>query len=158
MSNPSSAHQIKLPLLWDFLFVIIQNMNIPKLDTSITDQMLKRAEDTLSRTYPTPFQGYAVCLYTKAGNFYDGASYNSDTQSLTMHSEASALANAALHGETDIVAITGPNCHICKQLIWESSLRSGIDTLIVLREDNQTKLIPISELMPYPWPDKNGEK
>ncbi len=133
-------------------------MNTPKLDSSITEQMLKRAEATLSKTYPKPYEGYAVCLYTKGGNFYDGASYQSDTQTLTMHSEATALANAALHGETDIVAMTGPNCHICKQLIWESSLRSGIDTLIVIKEANDTKIIPISELMPYAWPDKNGDK
>lgn len=133
-------------------------MNTPTLDKEVIEHMLKRAEETLSKTYPTPYRGYAVCLYTKAGNFYDGASYNSDTQSLTMHSEATALANAALHGETDIVAITGPNCHICKQLIWESSLRSGIDTLVIIKEDTITKQIPISELMPYPWPDKNGDK
>jgi hypothetical protein len=39
-----------------------------------------------------------------------------------MRSEATALANAAIHGEKDVVAITGPNCHICKQLIDERAL------------------------------------
>jgi hypothetical protein len=50
-----------------------------------------------------------------------------------MHSEATALTNAAIHGEKDIVAITGPNCHICKQLIYESSLNSGIDVLVIIK-------------------------
>lgn len=35
-----------------------------------------------------------------------------------MHWEMVALAHAALHGEQDIIAIVGPSCHICKQLIY----------------------------------------
>jgi len=87
-------------------------------------------------------------------NIYTGISYKSDTATLTMHSEATALTHAAIHGEKEIVAITGPNCHICKQLIWENSLRSGIDIVIVIEEDGKVKQIPISHLMPYPWPEK----
>jgi cytidine deaminase len=71
-----------------------------------------------------------------------------------MRSEATALANAAIHGEKDVVAITGPNCHICKQLIYESSLNSGIDITVIIYEDSIVKQIPISELMPYPWPER----
>jgi len=116
--------------------------------------LLKLAREAMSKTYPIANQGYAVALLTKLGNIYTGVSYGSDTQTLTMHSEATALAHAAIHGEKDIVAITGPNCHICKQLIYESSLRSGIETVIIISEDDQIKQIPISELMPYPWPEK----
>ena len=116
--------------------------------------LLKLAKEAMSKTYPIANQGYSVALLTKAGNIYTGVSYGSDTQTLTMHSEATALAHAAIHGEKDIVAITGPNCHICKQLIYESSLRSGIDVVIIIEGDNQIKQIPISELMPYPWPEK----
>jgi len=71
-----------------------------------------------------------------------------------MHSEATALAHAAIHGEKEIAAITGPNCHICKQLIYESSLRSGIDTAVIIEENGMIKQIPISEMMPYTWPEK----
>jgi cytidine deaminase len=71
-----------------------------------------------------------------------------------MHSEATALAHAAIHGEKEVVAITGPNCHICKQLIYESSLNSGIDVVIIIEEGGEIKQIPISRLMPYPWPEK----
>lgn len=117
-------------------------------------ELLERAEKALVNTYPESGKGYAVSLLTKASNIYDGVSYKSDTHTLTMHSEATALANAAIHGEKDVIAITGPNCHICKQLIYESSLRSGIDVLIIIQENDQIKQIPISELMPYPWPEK----
>jgi cytidine deaminase len=74
---------------------------------------------------------------------------------LTMHSESTALAHAAIHGETDVVAITGPNCHICKQLIYESGLRSGIDIVVIIEEDGVIKQLPISTMMPYPWPDSS---
>ncbi|MBN1263375.1 MAG: hypothetical protein JW991_03375 [Candidatus Pacebacteria bacterium] len=99
-------------------------------------------------------KGFAVAVLTKKGDIYPGVSYNSDTYTLTMHSEAVALVHAALHGETEIIAITGPNCHICKQLIYESSLRSGIDTVILIKEEEGIRQIPISKLMPYPWPEK----
>src|SRR3990167_9612201 len=112
---------------------------IKAIDEKVCREMLKVANENLKNTYPESGKGYSVAVLTQKGNIYPGASYCSDTYTLTMHSEAVALAHAATHGETAIVAITGPNCHICKQLIYESSLRSGID---------------ISKLMPYPWPDK----
>jgi len=117
-------------------------------------KLIKFGDDAMANTYPESGKGYAVALMTKVGNVYAGVSYLSDTETLTMHSEATALAHAAIHGEKDIVAITGPNCHICKQLIYESSLRSGIDVVVVIEEDDQIKQIPISKLMPYPWPEK----
>jgi cytidine deaminase len=118
------------------------------------NKLIKLAGEAMKNTYPKSGDGYAVALMTKARNVYTGVSYKSDTQTLTMHSEATALAHAAIHGEKDIVAITGPNCHICKQLIYESSLRSGVDIVVVIKENNQIKQIPISKLMPYPWPEK----
>ena len=117
-------------------------------------KLIDVSSKALKNTYPEPNNGYAVALLTKIGNIYEGVSYKSDTYTLTMHSEATALANAAIHGEKDIVAITGPNCHICKQLIYESALNSGIDVTVVIDEDGVIKQIPISELMPYPWPEK----
>ncbi len=117
-------------------------------------KLLMRGAEAIKNTYPKSGKGYAISLMTKSGTIYTGASYSSDTWTLTIHSEASALAHAANHGETEIVAITGPNCHICKQLIYESSLRSGIDVVVVIEENNLIKQIPISKMMPYPWPDK----
>lgn len=129
--------------------------NIPD---EVCEELLEKGEEALSECYPKSREGYAVAVLTSQGNIYTGASYGSDTYTLTMHSEAVALAHAAQHGEREIIAITGPNCHICKQLIWESSLHSGIEILIIIKEDNKIKRIPISQLMPYPWPDKDGSK
>jgi len=126
------------------------------VDESTCQKMFQIAEETLKNAFPNG-KGFAVAILTKKGNIYPGASYKSDTYTLTMHSEAVALAHAATHGETEIVAITGPNCHICKQLIYENSLRSGIDILIILKENGKYKQIPISQLMPYPWPEKPTE-
>lgn len=118
--------------------------------------MLARAEIAKANTYPTSGKGYAVSVLTDKGNIYEGVSYISDTMTLTMHCEMTALAHAAIHGEKNIVSITGPNCHMCKQLIWESALHSGIDIQIVMEEDGEIKRVPISSLMTYPWPDAEG--
>ena len=72
---------------------------------------------------------------------------------LTMHAEATALAHAAIHGEKEIIAITGPNCHACKQLIWESAVNSGIDVVVILREGDHLLTLPISSMMRYGWPE-----
>lgn len=119
-------------------------------------EMLRRAEVVKENTYPAGSNGYAVTVLTDKGNIYEGVSYKSDTYTLTMHCEMTALAHAAIHGEHSIVAITGPNCHMCKQLIWESALNSGIDIQIIMIEDGEVKRVPISSLMQYPWPDGEG--
>ncbi|HUV47174.1 MAG TPA: hypothetical protein VMW29_03505 [Candidatus Bathyarchaeia archaeon] len=124
------------------------------IDEKTIKKMFAIANKAMKNTFPKPNEGFAVALLTKKGNIYPGVSYNSDTYTLTMHSEAVALAHASLHGEKDVIAITGPNCHICKQLIYESSLRSGIDTVVLIKEKEEIKQIPISKLMPYPWPEK----
>lgn len=124
------------------------------VDEKTCREMLRIADEALINAYPDG-KGFAVSVLTKKGNIYPGVSYKSDTYTLTMHSEAVALAHAAVHGETDIVAITGPNCHICKQLIYESGLRSSIDVLVIIEEKGEIKQIPISKLMPYPWPEKS---
>ena len=69
-----------------------------------------------------------------------------------MHAEATALAHAAIHGEQEIVAITGPNCQACKQLIWESGINAGIDIVVIMEEGEQLLCVPISAIMPYAWP------
>ena len=135
----------------------LDNKTYYELTDEECKNLLRLGDEALKNTYPKESDGYAVALITKNGNIYTGVSYLSDTETLTMHSEATALAHAAIHGEKDIVAITGPNCHICKQLIYESSLRSGIDTLIILEEKGKIKQIPISQMMPYPWPPKPTE-
>ncbi len=119
-------------------------------------EMLTRAEAAKANTYPVANSGYAVTVLTVKGSIYEGVSYKSETYTLTMHCEMTALANAAIHGERDVIAITGPNCHMCKQLIWESALNSGNDIQIIMEEAGEIKQVPVSSLMQYPWPDTKG--
>lgn len=133
---------------------ILGNKKNYELTREECGKLIKAAREAMANTFPKSNDGFAVALMTKAGNIYIGVSYGSDTATLTMHSEATALAHAAIHGEKEIVAITGPSCHICKQLIYESSLRSGIDTVEIIEEAGVIKQVPISEMMPYPWPEK----
>lgn len=132
---------------------ILRTPHIPK---QTAREMLRRADEVKANTYPKDRIGFAVCVLTDKGNIFEGVSYLSDTYTLTMHSEMSALAHAATHGEHNVVAITGPNCHMCKQLIWESALNSGIDVQIVMQENDEIRMVPISSLMQYPWPDEKG--
>lgn len=134
----------------------MSNLKLHKISDQTARQMLERAEAAKVNTYPLANQGYAATVLTDKGNIYEGVSYKSDTYTLTMHCEMTALAHAAIHGEKNIIAITGPNCHMCKQLIWESALNSGIDIQIVMEEEGEIKQVPISSLMQYPWPDEKG--
>src|SRR3989304_8462014 len=137
---------------------IVKGEEVYTLTVSQCGKLFKAEKEAMENTYPNPNSGFAVALMTKKGNVYTGVSYISDTDTLTMHSEATALAHAAIHGEKEVLAITGPNCHICKQLIYESSLRSGIDVVIIFKENGKIKKIPISEMMPYPWPKRSFQK
>lgn len=124
----------------------------------LCEQLIDQGEEAREQCYPKSGEGYAVAVLTSKGNIFTGASYMSDTYTLTMHSEAVALAHAAQHGEKEVIAITGPNCHICKQLIWESVLNSGIEILVIMKENGILRKVPISDMMPYPWPDSKGNK
>lgn len=133
----------------------IKSKLVYEIDDATCKTLLEKAKKAIDNAFPkTAVNKFAVAVLTKNGNIYEGVSYGSDTSTLTMHSEATALAHAAIHGETEIIAITGPNCHICKQLIYENSLRSGIDVVVVFEEEGKIKQIPISSMMPYPWPEK----
>lgn len=129
-----------------------------ELTSEECERLFKSDYEVLKNAYPDPSKGFARSVMTKSGNIYSGISYGSDTATLTMHSEATAFAHAAIHGEPGVIAITGSNCHICKQLIWENSLKSGIEIVVVLKEDGKVKQIPITEMMPYPWPEREHDK
>lgn len=136
----------------------LDNFTTYELTNEECNLLLQSAKESMQYTYPEPHAGFATALMSESGKIFTGASYVSDTHNTTMHGEAVCLAVAAQSGETKIAAIVGPNCHNCKQLIWESSIRSKIDTVVIIEEDGVIKQIPISTLMPYPWPDKNGNK
>lgn len=109
---------------------------------------------------------FGSAVLTKKGNIYSSGQYYSDTLSLTLHCEQAALAHAAAHGEYEIVAIAtvgnppvGPResiypCHMCKQLLWESSLRSKQNTLLILldKQGNILEKLNLLDIINYPWP------
>lgn len=113
---------------------------------------------------------FGASVLTKQGNVYGAGAYFSDTYSLTLHGEQAALAHAAAHGEYDIevIAIIGNTpakpgdsiypCHMCKQLLWESHLRSGINTTILLLDEKGEILetLKLLDIMNYPWPAKTS--
>lgn len=131
-------------------------------------RLVQEAISALQHPYPkgSPHM-YAAAVLTDKGSIYSASNYHSDTHSLTLHAEQSALAHAAAHGEGTIVAIAvtsneklekgrfTPPCHMCKQLLWESRLRSGAPMRIILANGHgETKEVDLDELMPLPWPPK----
>lgn len=116
--------------------------------------------------YPYPLGAetvYASAVLTTKGNIYASAQYFSDTYSLTLHAEQATLAHASAHGESEIVAIaitstevseklTNP-CHMCKQLLYESSRRSKLPmTVILFSQQGKEEIIELEKMMSYPWP------
>ncbi len=128
-------------------------------------KLLQLATAALQNPYPKDTKNiFTAAVLTKKGNIYASAQYFSDTYSLTLHAEQAALAHAAAHGEGDIVAIAitsnqpkrewAYSCHMCKQLLWESRLRSGIPmTLIFFDQFGKTEQLNLDDIINYPWPN-----
>ncbi len=131
-------------------------------------QLIQEAMKARQNCYPKDSTtSFAAAVLTESGAIYSAANYASYTGSLTLHGEQSALAHAAAHGEGVILAMatasteeltpgefTAP-CHMCKQLLWESRLRSEVPLLIILANNHgETKEVYIDELIPLPWPAK----
>ncbi|HBD24533.1 MAG: hypothetical protein A2566_03735 [Candidatus Zambryskibacteria bacterium RIFOXYD1_FULL_40_13] len=131
-------------------------------------ELVNEAKLALKNCYPKDSKRvYSAAVLAGDGNIYSASNYGSDTASLTLHAEQSALAHAGAHGQGIIHAIAvasnedlekgefTPPCHMCKQLLWETRLRSGVPLLIILSNSfSQTKEVYIDELMPLPWPSK----
>lgn len=108
---------------------------------------------------------FGSAVQTSSGNIFASSAFWSDTLTLALHAEHAALAHAAAHNDPDIVAIACVStedengesfchpCGICKQLIYENSLDSGID-IHVFMANLKGKFITkrISELVQFPWP------
>lgn len=130
------------------------------------DELVKLAKEALENDYAVKNKGhYSAAVLTTKGNVYSAVSYFSDTYSLTIHGEQAALIHAAAHGESEIIAIavaskevknsgsfTNP-CHMCKQLLYETSKRNNLPLLVILSNNlDETKEIQLEEMISYPWP------
>jgi cytidine deaminase len=128
--------------------------------------LIKAATEALQNPYPKNTKTvYAAAVLTNQGNIYASAQYFSDTYSLTLHAEQAALAHAAAHGEGEIIAIATTSnepsgqwsypCHMCKQLLWESQIRSGLPMLVINFDQNgRVEELHLDEMMQYPWPTR----
>lgn len=127
-------------------------------------QLMSAAYSALKTPYPKDATLiFASAVLTQQGNIYASSQYFSDTFSLTLHSEQAALAHAAAHGEGEIIAIATTSneagdtlaypCHMCKQLLYESSKRSGLPMLIIaFNQQGRKEEIPLEKMIAYPWP------
>lgn len=107
---------------------------------------------------------FGAAVLTKKGNIYSSGQYYSDTYTLTLHAEQVALAHAASHGEYEIIAIaiTGNKpssnnqpiypCHMCKQLLWESYLRSkqNIEIILLNEKGKVLERLKLLKIINYP--------
>lgn|SRR3990167_5891529 len=121
-------------------------------------------KNAFTGTNKTKDARFGAAVLTKKGHIYSSGQYFSDTYSLTLHAEQAALAHAAAHGEYEIVAIaiTGSDdgddsiypCHMCKQLLWESHLRSKLNTEIILTNEKGRVLerLKLLDIMNHAWP------
>jgi len=142
-------------------------MEIPKeLEQRLINAALEGMKNAFTGKNRPEDMRFGAAVLTRKGNIYSSGQYYSDTYSLTLHAEQSALAHAAAHGEYEIVAIAitgnqpvGPKesiypCHMCKQLLWESSLRSKENTQIILLDEkgNILERLNLLDIINYPWP------
>ncbi|MBI2644158.1 MAG: hypothetical protein HYW95_01460 [Candidatus Wildermuthbacteria bacterium] len=140
------------------------------MDQTIEQKLIQAAIEGMRNAFtgtnqPGDFRIGAAVL-TGKGSIYSSGQYFSDTYSLTLHAEQAVLAHAAAHGEYEIAAIAvvgntpagGDDsiypCHMCKQLLWESSLRSRHNTEIILLDEHGKVLerLKLREIINYPWP------
>ena len=137
------------------------------INSSQKDKLIAAAKEALNNEYAIKNNGnYSAAVLTSNGNIYSGISYFSDTYSLTLHGEQAALAHAASHGEGEIIAIavasneekkseefTNP-CHMCKQLLYETSKRNSLPLLVILTNNlNETKEVDLKDMILYSWPE-----
>jgi cytidine deaminase len=133
------------------------------------EKLVKEAISSLGAFFgpdkTTPYI-YGSAVLTDKGNIYTASNYCSDTATLTLHAEQAALAHAAAHKDARVVAIAcvgkeDPKgekfchpCGICKQLIWENSLKSGLPIQVIMANLKGKYIVEeIKELVPYPWPE-----
>ena len=130
------------------------------------ESLIEEAKKALNNPYPKDTKTvYTAAVLTTKGNIYSSAQYFSDTYSLTLHAEQSALAHAAAHGEGEIVAVAITSneqlkkgefcysCHMCKQLFYESQRRSGVPmTLFFFNQNGDVQELKLDDMVSYPWP------
>jgi cytidine deaminase len=138
----------------------------------MAESLIREATHAIERSHPSNPKNlrFGSALQTTSGNIFSSSAFWSDTLSLVLHAEHAALAHAAAHNDRLVVALACVStedergdkychpCGICKQLIYENSLNSGIDTLVVMANlKGKFILKRISEISLFPWPTVDGK-
>ncbi len=118
-------------------------------------QLLQKAKDASEKAY-CPYSHFPVgaCVLTKSGNFYSGCNMENASYGLSVCAERNAIANAAIAGDLDIVAIAiyaqkmenCLPCGACRQIIFEFQKDIEIDVVTQLGEAFKT--YKINDLLP----------
>lgn len=156
---------------WSFtpagsFYGILTNNMTPKLEKKLIEAAEEGVRNALTVNQSDNDPRYGAAVVTQAGNIYASGQYHSDTASLTLHAEQAALAHASAHGEHIILAIaiawneTGGSgdssvypCHMCKQLLWESYLRSGEEIEVLISEQGVViERLYLTKIMSHTWP------
>ena len=135
--------------------------------TDLQQELISAAIKALDGSHPQNPANlkFGAALRTESGMIYSSSAFWSVTLALALHGEQAALAHAAAHSERRIVAIACVStedsegrrychpCGICKQLMYESALDSGIDMEVLMANLKGDAIIErISTIVPYPWP------
>lgn len=136
----------------------------------LKSDLIKSAKEGMKNAFTGHQQKarFGAAVLTLQGNIYSAGQYFSDTLSLTLHAEQAAIAHAAAHGEYAITAIACIGneeayqlsggiiypCHLCKQLLWESYLRSRVNTEILIADvcGNVSETLFLTDILHHPWP------
>lgn len=144
-------------------------MITPEQEQQLIDAAKVGMQNAYTKTGSSDEFRVGCAVLTKTGNIYSSGQYFSWTQSLTLHSEQCVLAVAAASGEYDIIAIavianrTTSSaaeeqpvypCHMCKQILYESSSRSKLDmeVIVVNSESKVVDRFLLSSVISKPWP------
>jgi len=105
-----------------------------------------------------------AAVLTKSGKIYQGAYIGANVGYLTRHAEDTAIINAVLQQDSDIVAIAiaakkdeGTDnfcspCGICREIIFEYAQKNKHDIDVIMANPSGKYIVKkISELMPHPW-------
>ena len=123
--------------------------------------LAEKAVEAKSKALPT-YSNFHVgaALLTEKGKVFTGCNVESSSYSLTMCAERTAIFKAISEGERKFkaIAVAGDTdgfispCGACRQVI--SDLCGNIDVILVDSKNN-TKVLKVSELLPFAFGDKD---
>lgn len=134
--------------------------------------LIEGAISALAHAHPNnpPNLRFGAAVLSAQGAVFSASAFWSDSLSLVLHAEHSALAHAAAHGQHAISAIACVStedlsmeqfchpCGICKQLIYENGRATGIDVSVYMANLKGEYISKkISELAPFPWPPMSSK-